>query len=265
MAKSVNKFIVKLTDVSQFQPKLMVTASPVKDKKNTFMVKIVHPNVVLGEDKKPLLVEGKKQQVIIHQEEFKSKEKDEIKGFIEAITYGKTLLELPDIQEVARNTKYVDQLFIPQGRRGKMKLKTKASEDARIAEESAMRLANDDEPMLEDDLDDVELEDTHDDDEDAAPVKLKKEKVAKTPKVLKVPKEKKTKLGQGLLKGIKEAVAIEAKSAKVVKAEKLPKEKQSKKLAPVKAKRKNNDKNKKVVKKTKATLKTAKNKGKKKK
>jgi hypothetical protein len=41
MAKSVNKFIVKLTDVSQFQPKLMVTASPVKDKKNTFMVKIV--------------------------------------------------------------------------------------------------------------------------------------------------------------------------------------------------------------------------------
>lgn len=178
MAKSINKFIVKLTDLSEFKPKLLISVSPVKEKKQTYNVKVIHPNPKLGEDGKPLLIDNKKVQDIVYQEEYKSKEKDVILAISEAINYGKTvLLERPDIQEIARNTKYIEQLFIPQGRRGRMKLKTKDSVKAEAKAKIALEASEE--------MDDLDMDLEMDEVEEIPTVKTSK-KPAKAKKIKEV-------------------------------------------------------------------------------
>jgi len=126
MAKSINKFFMRISEQSSFRPRLAVSVVPIKEQKKTFEVRILNPNT----------------KEIVHKEEFKSKAKDEMACFLEALSHGKSLLEKPEIKIIQRSIEYKEQIFIPQGRRGKMKLKTKDSEEAineRAAEEVVVK------------------------------------------------------------------------------------------------------------------------------
>lgn len=127
MSKTTNKFIVKLLDPSNFKPNFMVRATPVAGKDKTFSIKIYHPNPKLGENGKPELVNGKEVKTVVHEEEYVAKAADEKDRFIEAIAYGKSLLDTDKLKEAAKSVKWVEQIFIPAARRGRVKLKTKES------------------------------------------------------------------------------------------------------------------------------------------
>lgn len=114
MGKSVNKFIVRLGDSSQFRPKPTLSVKPVKEKKDCYLITILHPNAMLND------AEGKPQpnlNRVIRQEEIKAKD------LSEAMKIGNEILQLPEIQSVY--TEWHQQIIPPKPRKGKMKLKTK--------------------------------------------------------------------------------------------------------------------------------------------
>lgn len=248
MGKSINKFIVKLSDLSNFRPKLMVSASPVKGKDKTFLIKLTHPNYKVGEDGKPIMVNGKKVVDVVYEEEFVSQKEGVIEGASEAIKYGKeVLLNRADIVEIANNTKYVEQLFIPQGRRGKVKLKTKESHEQELAEaklaaeqaeqdlemDSQMEMIDDSEEALE------EVQESHKKEIKKGLKESKSQKFAKQEDV-DVQLERKHK------KAVKEKAPVVAKNKDknkkvkkkvVVEKKKAAKEVKAKKKAPKKNKK----------------------------
>lgn len=194
MAKSINKFIVRLSDQSSFRPQLAVSVVPIKEQKKTFEVRLLNPNT----------------KEVVYKEEFKSKAKDEMACFLDALNHGKSLLEKPEIKIIQYSIEYKEQIFIPQGRRGKMKLKTKDSEEAiaeRAAEESIVKDPVDAHEEIPD-MEEVELDQVTDDDiisleeeEVKKPKKTKKKNIKKVvkkdknkvnpKKVVKKPKNKK--------------------------------------------------------------------------
>lgn len=117
MAKSINSFIVRLADQTAFRPQLIVSTRPVADKKGVYLVRLLNPNT--------------KEEV--HSEEFIATAKSEMDQIKQAIEHGKQLLNLPKFLEIQFSLEYKEQIFISQGKRGKMKLKTENSEEA-IAE-----------------------------------------------------------------------------------------------------------------------------------
>lgn len=125
MAKGINKFIVRLQDQTGFKPKLTVSVVPIKELKKTYEVRLINPNT----------------KEIAYKEQFISKLKQEMDCFVEAINFGKKLLEKPEMKELQQSIEYKEQLFIPQGKRGKMKLKTKDSAEA-IAERKQEELSS---------------------------------------------------------------------------------------------------------------------------
>lgn len=231
MAKSINKFIVKLSDLSNFKPKLTVKVSVVKDKPHTYKIQLVHPNYTLDEAKK-------KVYKMVHEEEFVS-EKPVMQAISDAVKKGYEIRERPEIQMVEMQTEYIDQIFIPQGRRGKVKLKTKATADAEAAALKAamdpdaeiemdevledlpedMDLSQDEDSIL---ADDEELEtiprslDTLEDDEESEEEELPKKKVkAKNKEVKKAPaKNKKVKKETKKTPKAKKKVVVKNKKKK---------------------------------------------------
>ena len=220
MGKSINKFIVKMSDPSNFKPKLTVTVSEVKDKANTYLIKLIHPNYTLTENKKRVYE-------IVHSEEYVS-ELPVMEAISAAMKKGYEILETPLIQQIAMSTKYVEQIFIPQGKRGKVKLKTKDSAEA-IAEREveAMAIAGDD-PELEEDLPEVdtELMESGDDAPEAVEEFSDEEDEAPAPKAKKVEskksknKEVKVKATKALAKAPKNKKAKKKVSKVEVKAKK---------------------------------------------
>lgn len=140
MAKSINKFIVRLADQTSYSPQLAVSVVPIKEQKKTYEVRIVNPNT----------------KEIVHQEEFKSSAKEEVTCFLEALAHGKQLLEKPAFKMLQMSIPYVPQIFPSQGRRGKMKLKTRDSEEAIQERKEAQEKADEEAEhlLIEDDSDD---------------------------------------------------------------------------------------------------------------
>lgn len=211
MAKSINKFIVRLSDQSSFRPQLAVAVVPIKEQKKTFEVRLLNPNT----------------KEVVYKEEFKSKAKDEMACFLDALNHGKSLLEKPEIKIIQYSIEYKEQIFIPQGRRGKMKLKTKDSEEAiaeRAAEETVVKdtdldVSEDIPEMEEMDLDQVENESVIEE-EVEKPKKSKKKELKKVTK--KVKNKVKPKKVVSKTKN-KKKVKVKAKNKKVVSKNKKKK------------------------------------------
>lgn len=173
MAKSINKFIVKLADQSSFKPQLAVAVTAIKEVKNKYLVKLLHPNT----------------KEIVYSEEFTAVEKDNIKAAMAALSYGKTLLDKPEVQNIQSGIEYKEQLFIPQGKRGKMKLKTKEAAELDKKELDLVKEMDEnfeeleDLEVLEENLDEMEIEEfeekiviEEEDIEISLPKKIKKPK-----------------------------------------------------------------------------------------
>lgn len=230
MGKSINKFIVRLSDQTAFRPQLAVSVVPNKEKKKTFDVRLLNPNT----------------KEVAFSEEFVAKGKDEMTCFVEALSHGKSMLERAEVRIFQYSLEYKEQLFIPQGRRGKMKLKTKDSEEA-IAERQAAKerdaeaAANGIDDLPEFVEEDVEVpEEAFEDSDDSTPsIKLKDLIVKKTPKKKKETKPK-NKVVAKVTKIAKKKPKTLAKKAKVVAKPTKNKKKVVKKAAP-----KKKDKNKK--------------------
>jgi len=216
MAKSINSFIVRLADQSAFRPQLTVAVKPVAEKKGTWLIRLLNPNT--------------KEEV--HNEEFVATAKTDMDQAVEAMNFGKKLLEQPKFLQIQFSLEYKEQIFITQGKRGKMKLKTVNSEEAIAEREAKMQL--DYEPVAEEDIEEsFDGEDSVEENEEAKEVVVES-KISK--------KEAKPKVEKVLTKKqVKESIE-KAYKAKVVVSNKNKKESKEVK------KTKSLDKNKKTVK-----------------
>lgn len=190
-SKGSGKFIVSLADQTKFSPKLTVRVSAVKNQDHHYKLSVHHPNKTepvlnsLGEiikDKRT----GKIKTIgkVLHEEIVVNENPNDLEAFLAVQKIGNDLIAEGKFAHV--ETKYQEILFIPAGRKGRSKLKTKKAVDSGAEDEydnlydpnAAVDTSevSDDIEMLDDDVaipteDDVDVvEDVDLEIEDEAPV-----------------------------------------------------------------------------------------------
>lgn len=199
MSAKSSSFIVRLADQSSFNPKLSLKVSVVKEKKNTYLLQIIHPNT----------------KVAVHEEEIVDNNPSQYDAVIAVTKRGQELLASDKLKSV--ETKYEPIIHIPAARKGRTKLKTKESVLKGTGDEYA------------DESSDIALEDIEMDNLDS-PIEDVEEVEIEVEETIVVVKEKKSAKAKAVKnnKKVKAKAKTEKKTKKVVKNNKTKKNKNKK-------------------------------------